>query len=376
MTAKIADVVVLGGGVVGCATAYYLGKEGKQVIIIERESVGSHSSGFAYGALSPLGGDGIPGPLLPLTIAAMKLHLGLSLSLPQETGIDIQFRLKPTLSLAFAEEEAERLKANFLWQQKQHGYQVEWLEAKELNDLDPRISSKALGGVYTEGTAEVDSYRFILALAQAAEKYGTVIRHGEIRGLEKDGGGIKVILASGEIVCQEAVLAMGPWTGSASRWLGQPVPIEPLKGEILRLQAPGPPLQSVIGWAGNYASTKPDALIWAGTTEEKVGFDEIPTHAARDKIMRALLNMLPALGEAQLIRQTACLRPYCVDGLPIIGQAYGWESVYLATGAGRKGILLGPLMGRIVADMILKRDIDMPVQPFSPTRFARTKETD
>ncbi len=369
-----ADVVIVGGGIIGLATAYYLGKRGRKALVIERDSVGSHASGFAYGALSPLGGDGIPGPVLPLAIEAMKRHRELSKVLPEETGVDIQYRLKSTLSLAIREEEISGLKANFAWQQEQQGYKVEWLGDKEVHSLEPRVSPEALGGVYTQGPAEVDPYRLMLALVQAAEKVGTVIRHGEVTGLDCKGDRVKGVLLEGERVpCEEVVLAMGPWACAASEWIGVPVPIQPLKGQILRLAWEGSPVECTVSWSGNYASTKPEGLIWAGTTEELVGFDETPTAAARDKIMEALLHMIPSLDSAELVQQTACLRPYCTDGLPILGRVPNMEGVYLATGAGRKGILLGPVMGGAIADLILQGNTELPVDPFDPGRFHKEK---
>ncbi len=370
MTNNKADVVVVGGGNVGSSVGYFLSKLGKRVVIVERDAVGNHASGFAYGALSPLGGVGIPGPILPLTIEAMKLHLSLNEALKKETNIDTHFHLKPTLTLAFDHEDADELKGKFSWQQAQQGYKVDWLDRKAIDDVEPRISPDALGGVYTQGTAEVDPYRLVLALTQAAEKYGAEYRHGEVIGLKREGRKSFIVqLKTGEIICKQVVLAMGPWTGIATRWLGMDIPIGPLKGQILRLKASGQPLQCTVGWAGNYATTKPDGLLWAGTTEEEVGFDESLTTDARDHIMNALLTMIPSMDEAQLVTQTACLRPVSKDELLMLGEAPGWKGVYVATGAGRKGILLGPLMAQIIVDMILGKSISVPIEPFEVERF-------
>ena len=162
---------------------------------------------------------------------------------------------------------------------------------------------------------------------------------------------------------------MGPWSGQASPWLGIPIKIRPLKGQILRLRAPGPPLQFSLGWGGNYATTKPDGLLWAGTTEEEAGFDEIPTSGARNQIMAALLKMAPSLAEARLVRQTACLRPISADKALMLGEMPGWNGTFMATGAGRSGIVLGPALGRITADLITTGKTDIPITSFDPKRF-------
>ena len=364
------DVVIVGGGNIGTAAGYFLSKLGKKVIIIERDSIGAHASGFAYGSLSPLGGIGIPGPILPLAIEAMKLHESMYQLLMAETGIDTQFHKKPNLTLAFNDEEEIHLKGRFSWQQAQQGYQVRWLKHEDLKSIDPRISNEALGGVFTEGTAEVDSYRLVLALTQAAEKQGVEYRLDEVIGLKTKASKVTgVITKTSEFDCEQVLLATGPWGGKASKWLNIKIPVDPLKGQIIRLQAPGPRLEFTMGWSGNYATTKPDGLLWAGTTEEESGFNESLTTDARDSIMKALLTMMPSMESASLVTQTACLRPVSSDGLLLLGQIPSWEGIYLANGAGRKGILLGLIMAKIVADLMLGVKVDLPIQPFRIDRF-------
>ncbi|MCH7977513.1 MAG: FAD-dependent oxidoreductase [Acidobacteria bacterium] len=365
------NVVIVGGGIVGVSTAYFLGKAGVKSTIVERDSVGSHASGFAYGGLSALGGIGNPGPLSPVASDGMRIHVELSDALLEETGINTEFRYRPSLSLAFTEEEARDGEAHVSWVRGHEGYDARWLDAGEARAIEPRISDKVLGAVYTEGGADVEPYRFSLALAQAAEGLGATIRHGNVVGLRRESGRVRaVVLESGEIPCDRAVLAMGPWSGLASSWLGVPIDVRPLKGQIIRLRAPGPPLECSIGWAGDYATSKPDGLVWAGTTEEEAGFDEGTTTDARDSIMASLVKMVPALAEAQLVQQTACLRPLSADGLLVLGPVPGWEGVYVATGGARTGISLGPAMGRIAADLVTKGSSDIPIDAFNPGRFA------
>ena len=101
-----------------------------------------------------------------------------------------------------------------------------------------------------------------------------------------------------------------------------------------------------------------------------MGFDETPTQSGREDITRSLLKMMPYIEDAQLVQQTACLRPVTPDRLPILGYVPKVEGIFLATGAERKGIVLGPSMGRITADMIINGTSTIPIEPFSPTRFS------
>ena len=371
MSTNSKDVVVIGGGVTGIATAYFLGKAGVKSVVVERDSVGSHASGFAYGGLSPLGGTGIPGPIAPVAREGMRLHRELAELLPEETGVNTEYRTRPSLALVFTNQEVQGAKAGLEWQQQQEGFDVRWLEPDEARKVEPRISEEISGAVYTQGTADVEPYRFILALAQASENRGATIRHGRVTGLRREGSRVSsVILENGEIPCERVVLAMGPWSEELSSWLNFPIKVGPLKGQILRLRAPGTPLGCSVGWAKNYATTKPDGLLWAGTTEEEAGFNESPTAEGRDSIMASLLKMIPSLTEAQLVQQTACLRPFPSDEMLVMGAVPGWEGAYIATGAGRKGILLGPAMGRITADLIVSGKSDTPLDAFDPGRFA------
>ena len=365
------DVVIVGGGIVGMTTAYYLARAGVRTVVIERDAIGSHASGFAYGGLNPLSGFGIPGPHAEIAQAGMRLHRELSESVVEETGIEIEFRVRSSLALALSEADSRRLQAALPWQHEQPGYTARWLEAAEARRVEPRISDDTRGAVSIEGTADVEPYRLVLALTRASERLGARLQHGRVTGLRRDGGRVTaVLLERSSVECSSVVLAIGPWSSETSAWLDVPIDVHPLKGQILRLKAPGPSVPCSVGWGHNYATTKPDGLLWAGTTEEHAGFDEETTAAARDEIGAALVKMLPAMADAQIVHQTACLRPVASDGLLVLGRAPGIEGAYVATGGARKGILFGPAMRRAIADLILGDTPKISLEAFAPGRFA------
>ena len=374
MAGRSADVVIVGGGIAGMTTAYYLAKAGVPSVVVERDAIGSHASGFAYGGLSPVSGFGIPGPLAQIAQDGMRLHRELSASLLEETGIDVDFRVRSSLALAFTEADARRLQAALPWQQRQPGYAVRWLDVAEARRVEPRISDETLGATLTEGGGAVEPYRLVLALTRGAERLGVTVRHGRAVGLRREGRRVTGVLLEREVLrCATVVLALGPWSAEASDWIGVPIDVRPLKGQILRLQAPGPPVECSIGWGHNYATTKTDGLVWAGTTEEDAGFDEEATLAARDEIGAALVKMLPAMADARVAQQTACLRPVTSDGLLVLGRVPGLDHFYVATGGGRKGILYGPAMGHALADLVLGRKTRIALDAFAPGRFAKPR---
>ncbi len=370
------DVVVVGSGAAGCATAYFLAKEGVKVTIIEQEAVASFASGFAPGLLNPLRGAGIPGPLQPLALESFRMHASLAEELKAETGMDFQAQVLPYMYIALNEEEIQHLHQIFQLSQAVEGFPARWLEGHEVKTVEPRVSTLVARAVTVEGLRRVDSYRYTLALLNAAERHGATMKHGTVQGIERSNGRVaSVVLRGGKVACEKVVLAMGPWSRVAERWLGVSVPVEPLRGQILRLQLAGPPLRYYFYHEGSYVTSKPDGLVWAGTTEERVGFRSRPTKKARDSILKSALEIIPTLLEATLVLQTACLRPVTSDMLPIIGQVPGCEGVYLATGGGRKGILLSPAMGRAIADLITKGHTQLPISPFSLERFDKTQNS-
>jgi glycine oxidase len=136
---------------------------------------------------------------------------------------------------------------------------------------------------------------------------------------------------------------------------------------------PGPPLAcdvvaphvSLFGRAGGQ--------IWIGATIEWRGFDTAASESARRTLFGDAVQLLPALGQASLVRQTVCLRPVTPDGLPIVGRAPGWDGVYVATGGGPKGILLAPAMGKAVADLLLTGHTVLSVASAGPERFVHAQ---
>ena len=370
------DVVIIGGGITSIATAYYLAAMGIRSTVIERDGIASHASGFAYGGLS----GGVPnGPQVntPVIEYSMGLYDALAEALTAETDVDIQYQPRPLLRIALSGDEAAALTQHLDWQQAQPGYTVEWLTPDEARVLEPRIAPETVGALHVEGSSDVEPYRLTLALGQATEQRGATLRTGDVTAVHLSGGrveGVSITTGAGSaerIACDTVVVAMGPWTARASEWFGVPLPVHPLKGQIIRLQAPGAPYALSIGHRSNYAMTKPsDGLVWCGTTEEHVGFDESRTTEARDAIIESTLRMLPALEDAELVLQTACLRPATPDGAIMLGPVPGVDGAYVVTGGGRQGVMMGPGMARAAADLVAGGAAAFDLAPYAPGRFS------
>jgi glycine oxidase len=372
------DVTIVGAGVMGCSAAYWLTKEGHQVLILEKEAVAFGASGMAsahWSAVSPGTYSALDDQRLSrLAWLSARLHLELASALPAESGIDIGYLEHPTLRLAFTPEEYNNLKRQTLTLE-QEDPPAHWLEGQALWEREPRVSRDVLGALACR-QAQVMAYPFVLALAEAAERRGMELRHGQVVGLQSNGRQVTgVQLRSGEIIATETVvLAMGPWSQQASPWLGLKIPIYPVRGQLLELQVPDPQLQVSLSYDGNYLLHKADGITQAGTTYERdSGFVNGQTPAGLEAIMNAALGMAPSLEEAQVMNHVSGLRPASGDSLPLIGPIPGWTGVYIVAGHDRKGIGLSLISTRIIADLIIGKSSPTAIEDFDPARFGPTE---
>jgi glycine oxidase len=363
------EVVIVGGGAAGCAVAYYLGKAGVKALVIEREGVGTQASGYAAGGINPL--HGVPAAMGPLAMESFKLHLRLWDELKNVTGSDCQSRIVSMLKLAFDDAELPGFQELLALFEATEGFSAHWLEPAEIHQLEPRITPDAVRGLYLYGNGVVDSYLYTTSLAKAAEHYGATFRIGQVRGLRRAANHVTgVLLEDGEIACGAVVLAMGPWARAGEAWLSCSIPVEPLKGEILRLALPGPALAHDILGPEMSLYSRTDGLVWCGATTEWRGFDKEPSESAREFLLQGAIKLMPAMAGASLARHTVCLRPVPPDGLPILGKAPGWDNAYLATGGAKKGILLSTGMGKAIADLITEGRTSLSIAAYAPERFA------
>jgi len=366
---EVEHVVVIGGGVAGCATAYELSAAGVRVTLVEREGIGSQASGWSAGGINPL--HGIPAPLASFALESYRLHLALWPELERLTGQKLGARRISMALVAANDSEVVpllELRDSF---EMTDGFSAQWLEAIELREQEPRITADIAGALLTFGNGVLDSQRLTLLLAEAARALGATVQAGTVSAIQHADRRVTGVVMDGTTVpCDAVVIATGPWTGAAQEWLDYPLPVEPLKGEILRMTMPGRPLPCDVVAPGISLFARPDGQVWLASTQERRGFDREPSTWAYDTLFGNATALMPALEEATLIQQTVCLRPVTPDDLPILGPLPGWEGAYVATGGGTKGILLAPAMARAVADLIVHGSTAIPVEMCTPSRFA------
>ncbi len=367
------DVVVIGAGIIGSMSSYLLSKRGLSVTMLEADALGAHASGFAFGGLDPLHGMGLPEPLLDFSLHCFGRHQDMARELQEATGIDHHFQPRDRLYLALDEDDVKQYDAHLSWMKDVSMFDVSWVDGDTARRLEPKVNPACVGALYQQGAASVDAYNLTLAAARAAENQGAELVMLRATGIECHGGQVKAVAyEGGKIEAGAVIIAMGPWSQIVADWCDIELPVQPLKGQILRLRHDGPAFDVALNYRGNYVDTKPDGLVWTGSTEEEAGFDANPSSAARDIIWQNAAQMAPELADAQLIRQTACLRPVTPDGIPIVDRLPGWENLYVATGAGRKGILWSTGMCDIIANMVTQGEAGVPgAERLKADRFAK-----
>ena len=365
------DVAIIGGGAAGCSVAWHLAQSGIKSTIIEREGVGSQASGYAAGGLNPLTGHGIPGPLAELAWSSFQMHHGLYPELKELTGTDYQLRKVSEIRLAFEDSDVPELETMADRLDRVPGFESSLVDKSRVKELEPRVNTEFASCAVSSGNYQLDSLAFTQALSAAAQQSGATLHSGAVRGLEVHGDSVtRVFLEEGELDCGQVVLALGPWSRRAESWLDAYIPVDPLKGEILRMRLPGGPLEYDVSGGGASTYSKPDGQVWCGTTEDWRGFDRQSLPETRQRIVAGIQRILPSITDATLVMHTACLRPVTPDWLPILGRVPGYRNAWLATGAGKKGILLAPGIGKSVADLIAREETALPIDNFSPERFA------
>ena len=380
--ASTANVIVIGGGIIGCSVAYYLARSGAQVTLFDKEAIGSGASAHATGSLSLLGAEFTEGPSFQFALNAYREFAPLVKDLEAATGADLLFQQRPSLRLALDDDEEKLIKGLMVWQQPH--VSMRWINRREVQAIEPRLTNRIQGAVYEDESAQLDSYRLTLALAQAAERLGAEILLREVTGLLVEGSRVTgVRTASGEAQCDVVVLAAGAWAATFSEDLRFPVPVRPLKGERLMLRYDGPPLPVLISSPKRgHMISRLDGLLSVGSTggrdydQEELfwgeEFDRVPTEGARLELLQRAIDVFPALESAELVHQLAGSRPLSPDRMPIIGPVPGMDGVVLATGHTTKGIHLGPITGRVIADYVMGGCVKAPedIEAFLPSRFA------
>ena len=368
------DLVVVGGGVVGTAIAYFAARRGISCALLEKGAIGLEASNAASGVLSPSPGDD---DYARLGRRSLELFYELAPVLRDESGVDIELEECGELVLALDEGDVISLQG-LRRQLSALGADARWVEPDDLVEMEPWLNPAVVGAIYEPEVCRVNNQRLSDALASAAARHGAVISQGvEVTGLLIDGGRvIGVSTSEGPVFAGSVVLAAGAWTGLMDRWLygndspssaGQPM-VKPVRGVNLNLSPRQGGISSVIHGSWGLLVPRNDGSLVVGATVEEVGFDSRVTAGNIQSILALGTALVPSLSDADLNWALAGLRPGSADSVPTIGPLPEFENVYLASGHFRNGILLCLATGEAIAGMLDGNQQDH-LASFSPSRF-------
>jgi glycine oxidase len=351
-----ADVVIIGGGVIGLTIARALALRGvRDVLLVERSRLGTEASFAAAGMLVPQAEADAQDDFFNLTCQSRDLYPSFAAALREETGIDVELDTTGTLYLALSEHDQEELKARYEWQTRA-GLEVEMLTVAAARELEPCISEATAGALLFPKDMQIENRRLLTALANSANKLGvTIVTQTSVDSLLIEGDRVTGVQTSrGVISCAVAVIAAGCWSGFIKSSAPCKIPqIEPVRGQIICLEAKPQLTRHVIYSPRGYIVPRQDGRLLAGSTSERAGFAKCVTAGGISTILRNALEISPAIADLPVVDTWAGLRPRAADGLPVLGACDEIEGLFYATGHYRNGILLAPLTGELISKSIV-----------------------
>ena len=368
-----ADVVVVGGGVIGLAVARELArKQVGSVLLVERVELGQEASFAAAGMLAPQAEANTDDAFFQLCCRSRDLYPTFAAQLLEETGMDVELDRTGTLYCAFTDHDLVEIEQRCEWQRRL-GLSVEQLTAREARELEPNLSEKVLAGLKFPLDTQVENRKLLRALIAANEKLGVrLCANTTVESLRIEGGKVTGVATNrGLINTRNVVLAGGAWTSFIKTENRVPqISIEPVRGQIMCFAADPPLARHVIYSPRGYLVPRRDGRLLAGSTTEEAGFVKEVTAAGLASIREHALEIVPGVAELQLVDSWAGLRPRAPDELPVLGKAGETEGLVFATGHYRNGILLAPLTGELIAALIADNVVATELQAFAPDRFA------
>ena len=366
------DVIVIGAGIIGCAVACELGRRGAAVRVLEGRDIGGGATQASAGILAPFIEADRPGPLRTLCAATLGLWDDFVGRATADSGRQVLYERTGTLEVATDEASRRRL------EQTGSALAAAGIDCRLLGVREARAAEPSLGGAVAGGLL-VPSHGFVgvATLTEALREAG-VARHGvsfvtgrPARRLRaRPAGGMVVETAAGTLTADAVVLAAGSWSGGVAVEGEAPLPVRPVRGQLLQLTWSGDPLARVVWCPTCYVVPWPDGSMLVGATVEEAGFDERATVSGVASLIEAVAGVLPEARNAGFGPVRVGLRPGTPDDLPVVGRSAAAPGLVYATGHYRNGVLLAPLTARLVADLVLDGQEDPLLAAVAPARFA------
>ncbi len=368
---ETAETVIIGGGIVGCAAAYYLASRGLRSVVLERRGVAAEASGANAGLVGAA--RGVPGK----TLGHTKKSLELMVTAARELGRPVELVREGQLTLACSDAEWPEVQ-KFAATRRREGIEVEIVSRDDLRRLEPGLGAHVVGAAFVPGDGHVNPILLTLAYAAAARRLGAEIRQGiEATRLEVSRDRVAAVLTpAGPIAASRVIVAAGAWSSALLAPLGIALPVRPGRGQMLVTEALPPLTARVLHTSTICIRQDIRGHVLIGSTVEDVGFSREVTLPTLALFARLARQLVPALTNAQVLRTWAGLRPMTPDGLAIIDSAPGVDGLFLAAGHSRAGVTYAPVTGWLLAQLVTEGTTALSLDPFRLARFVTAQRQD
>ena len=365
----VTDVIVVGGGVIGCTIAWKLAQQGLNVTVLERGRIGCEASRAAAGMLSPQGESQTPGPFFDLCLQSRSMYRKFAEELTDASGLDIEYKDEGTLFVVVRGENEEEKTKWTSWQ-VEAGLSLQRIAAEDLHKIEPALTDSTTTGIFLSEEHQVENRLLMDALQITLKRAGvTVIEGAEVSALTIVGRKITgVASGAGHFNAGAVVLAAGAWSSRLLEPLDMNVKLIPARGQMIAVKAEKCPITRVLHSSRVYLVPRCDGRILIGATVEYGGFRKAVTVRAINELLAAAIGLVPSIREFEIVETWSGLRPDTTDHLPIIGPS-SIDNLFLATGHFRNGILLAPITGELIAELVTSGAVPDQLKAFGVERF-------
>jgi glycine oxidase len=369
-----ADIVVIGGGIIGCAVALRLAQAQAKVIVIDRGEIGAEASTAAAGMLAPQGEMIEPPAFSDLCLKSRDLYPDFVAEIEELSGEKVSYRTDGAVLVGISDAECHELEETYHVQTKR-GLPLELLTGDEARRRVPGLAAEIRTALFVPGDHWLDNVRLMSALAKACERLGVTLRpHADVKKLNSTEGKVESVTVAGNgggatVSASQFILAAGCWSRDLTASPAMEKSLQPCRGQILEFESPDE-LPHVVRAGHFYLVPRAGRRVVAGTTAEYTGYEKAVTAEGMRSVIEGVSRIAPFIKNYRFLRAWAGLRPDTKDHLPVIGHGE-LNNLIFSTGHFRNGILLAPANAQLVSEMALTGSASTPVDLYSPQRLGR-----
>ncbi|MDP6139202.1 MAG: glycine oxidase ThiO [Candidatus Woesearchaeota archaeon] len=365
--------IIIGAGIIGLSISYYLKKNNFDIIVLEKSKAGEEASYASAGMLAAQSEFDFYEKFMDFCIKSRDMYADFCKDIENASGINVELQKCGMIRPALNEGHELHFKQNYKWQKK-HGFEIEFLNGRELRKIESKLSENIVSGLYTKNDGQVNNRKLMEALIISNKKNNVkIIENCEVKDyLIKNNKINGVKTNNGTLNADIVVNAAGSWSSLISQELIPNFKVKPIRGQIVSLQANKEILKKVIFASvlgkGGYIVPRKDNTIILGSTVEDIGFEKRNTEEGINSILKNCFNIIPKLKDLKIIEKWSGFRPLAEDQLPIIGKT-NIENLILATAHHRNGILLAPITAKAITELIVNGNILPEIKDFNIDRF-------